>query len=66
MRIRYDEQADALYVRLAEVPIVESEEVRPGVILDLDAANEVVGIEILGISRRVPSDELKRVRVEGL
>jgi uncharacterized protein YuzE len=35
MRVRFDEGADALYVRIDEPPVVESEEVRPGVVLDL-------------------------------
>lgn len=43
MSVRYDERADALYVRLAEAPIVESEEVAPGVALDYDERGEVVG-----------------------
>jgi uncharacterized protein YuzE len=47
VRVRFDEQADALYVRLDESPVVESEEVRPGVVLDLDERGEIVGIEIL-------------------
>ncbi len=63
MKIRYDEQVDALYIRLVDdAAIAESEEVRPGIVLDLDDANEVVGIEVLKVSRRVPADELKKVR----
>ena len=49
MRVRMDEAADALYIRLEESPIVESEEVSPGVILDFDEAGRVVGIEMLVI-----------------
>jgi len=37
MKTRYDPEVDALYVRFAEAKIVESEEVRPGVVLDFDA-----------------------------
>ncbi|EFK09197.1 amino acid permease family protein, partial [delta proteobacterium NaphS2] len=48
MRIRVDKENDALYFRFDEAKIMESEEVEPGVILDYDANEQVVGIEILG------------------
>ena len=51
MRIKVDEANDALYFRLNESAIVESEEVQTGVILDFDAQGQVVGVEILGIKR---------------
>ena len=54
MKIHIDKEADALYLRLDDSPIVESEEVSPGIVLDYDARNEVVGIEVLGLSARIP------------
>ena len=53
MKSRYDREADALYVQLADATIVGSEEVRPGFMLDFDAAGRVVGIEILDASEHV-------------
>ena len=50
MRLKIDKDNDALYFRLDENAIVESEEVRLGVILDFDEKGQVVGIEILNIS----------------
>ena len=64
MRARTDEAADALYIRLQESAIVESEEVSPGVILDFDEDGRVVGIEILNVRQRLPGADLKRVEVE--
>jgi uncharacterized protein YuzE len=64
MRVRTDEAADALYIRLEESAIVESEEVSPGVILDFDEGGQVVGIEILNVRERLPGADLKRVEVE--
>ncbi|MGX7707404.1 DUF2283 domain-containing protein [Methylobacterium sp. Gmos1] len=49
MRSRYDAQARALYLRFAAVPIVESEEVYPGLIVDFDADDRIVTIEILDV-----------------
>ena len=43
----YDPEADAAYFRLGTAQIVESEEVAPDIILDFDAENRVVGIEVL-------------------
>lgn len=53
MRSRYDNEADALYIRFAESPISDSEEVRPGIVLDFDAQGKVVGIEILEASEHL-------------
>ncbi|MBU4271377.1 MAG: DUF2283 domain-containing protein [Planctomycetes bacterium] len=58
MRIKVDKENDALYFRLDEKRIVESEEVRPGVILDFDENDQVVGVEFLGISARATEGEL--------
>ena len=52
MKLHVDKQADALYLRLDDSPIVDSEEVSPGIVLDYSEANEVVGIEMLGLSKR--------------
>ncbi len=64
MRLKVDHKNDALYFRLDESAIVESEEVRPGVILDYDANGNVVGIEMLGLSKRVPAEMLKSLQFD--
>lgn len=58
MRLEVDRENDALYFRLNESAVVESEEVSPGVILDFDDQGRVVGIEMLNISRRVQPGKL--------
>ena len=55
MKLKVDAEADALYLRLDDSRIVESEEVAPGVVLDYNEQDQVVGVEILGISKRAPS-----------
>ena len=52
MKIEYDRQADAMYIRLKIGIVAESEEVRPGVVLDCDAEGKVLGIEMLDVSLR--------------
>lgn len=52
MKFDYDPEVDALYIRLNEADIVESEEVQPGIILDFDADGKVAGVEVLNASKR--------------
>ena len=58
MKLKLDEDTDTLYLRLDESSIVESEEVQPGVVLDFNAQNRVVGVEMLNISKRVERKKL--------
>ena len=64
MRLKVDKENDALYFRLDESPIVESEEVQPGVILDFNAEGKVVGVEMLRLSLRVRPEQLKVLQFE--
>lgn len=59
MQLRIDKERDALYFRLDESAIVESEEVQPGIVIDHDKDGRVVGIEILALSTRVTADKLR-------
>ncbi len=51
MRFNYDPAVDALYVRLTDKKIIESEEIKPGIVLDYDEAGNVTGIEVLNASK---------------
>ena len=64
MRMRYDEKADALYLRLDESKVVDSEEVQPGMVQDFNSDKQVVGIEVLDLRRRVPNADLKQLKFE--
>lgn len=64
MKLIVDEKADALYLRLDDSRIVESEPAAPGVVLDYNDRNEVVGIEILHLSRRSQKINLREVLVQ--
>jgi len=62
MRIRYDGKVDALYLRVDDSKVVESEELKPGIVLDFNAKRRVVGIEVLALKRRVPEGDLKQLK----
>jgi uncharacterized protein YuzE len=64
MRLHYDEKADALYLRLDDSKIEASQEVQPGIVLDFNAQNQVVAIEVLRLKERFPSADVKRLRFE--
>ena len=64
MRVHFDEKADALYVRLDDSKIIDSREVQPGILLDFNDQNQVVGIEILRVKKRVPLANLKNIQFE--
>jgi uncharacterized protein YuzE len=64
MRLKIDNKNDALYFRLDETSVIESEEIRPGVILDYDKDGNVIGIEILGSSKRIPAENLKSLQFD--
>lgn len=53
MRVVYDTKTDTLTIVLREGPIAESDEDKPGVILDYDAAGNIVSLEVLDASQRV-------------
>ncbi len=64
MRLRINKEDDALYLRLDEAPVVDSEEVSPGIILDYDADGRVVGIEMLNLSSHTSAEEISRFQLE--
>ncbi len=55
MKLKIDAEADALYLHLDDSRIVESEEVSPGIVVDLNDENQIVGLEVLHLSRRSPN-----------
>jgi len=53
MKVKYDQEVDVLRIELSNRPVEESDDEKPGIILDYDKEGNVVSIEILNASRRM-------------
>ena len=53
MKVTYDPEVDVLRIVFRDVAIEESDEDKPGVILDYDTEGNIVGLEVLNASQRV-------------
>jgi len=63
MKLNYYSDTDSLYIDLSEQPSVESREISEGVVLDYDAAGNLVGIDIDNASSKV---DLKKLTLNKL
>ena len=61
MKLNYYSETDSLYIDLSEEPSVESREISEGIVLDYDAAGNLVGIDIDNASRKV---DLKKLTLD--
>ena len=52
MKIKYDQEVDVLLIQISESEIYESDESKPGVILDYDKEGNIIRIEVLDASKR--------------
>lgn len=66
MKVTYDPQADAMYVKFTKEKFSKNRQIDENTILDLDKNGNVIGIEILFVSKHMPKDFLSRVVVETL
>jgi len=65
VRVIYDPEVDVLQILLNDAPIEESDEDKPGVILDYDKDGNIVGLEILDASKRVSNPRSVEYAVAG-
>lgn len=66
MKLTVDPEADALYLRLNDAQILDSEQVASGVVLDYDAHDNIVGVELLHLSTRGHPVDLNKLVFETL
>jgi uncharacterized protein YuzE len=65
MKLAYYAETDSLYIDLSERTSVESREISEGIVLDYDAAGNLVGIDIDNASRKVQLGQLTLTGLEG-
>jgi YD repeat-containing protein len=63
MKATYDPKTDTLSLKLKSGPVAESDEDKPGVILDYDADGNLIGIEVLDASKRVAETRTMQFQV---
>jgi uncharacterized protein YuzE len=66
MKLKVDQQADALHLSLSEAPASRSEEASPGITVDYDEQDRVVGVEMLYLWKRAPGTEIHRLLFESV
>ncbi|RWK41961.1 MAG: DUF2283 domain-containing protein [Mesorhizobium sp.] len=59
LKLEYDPEANAAYIRFSSEAIQESEEVSAGIVLDYDAEGHIVGMEVLDAREHLPAAILK-------
>lgn len=65
MKITYDPEVDVMRIVFSNTPVEESDEQKPGVILDFDKDGNVVGMEILEASKRMENPRVVEYAVVG-
>ena len=63
--ITREDALDVAYVRLRRGRVAKTVEVRPGILVDLDKTGEVIGIEILSVSKIAPALEASTAKRRG-
>jgi uncharacterized protein YuzE len=66
MRIEYDREVDALYVRLQEKYVARTIEIEEGLNLDLDENGKLIGLEVLDATERYSLTDIFNVAMENL
>jgi uncharacterized protein YuzE len=58
MKVHFDPETDAMYVTFSELEVVRTDEVRPGILFDMDASGRIVAIEVLHASRALAVNDI--------
>ncbi|MFH1751955.1 MAG: DUF2283 domain-containing protein [archaeon] len=64
MKLTYDKEADAMYIALEDIKprmVKQTVALNDDIMVDFNASKKIIGIEILSVSKNLPSKELKEV-----
>ncbi|MBI5148545.1 DUF2283 domain-containing protein [Candidatus Pacearchaeota archaeon] len=66
MKITFDKEADALYIEFSSEEFASNKKIDDNTIIDLDKKGNILGIELLNVSKRISKDFLSDIRVKNL
>ena len=66
MEITFDEKADAVYIEFRKGKFAKNKKIDDFTIIDLDKQGNLLGIELLEVSKRIPAESLTEVNVKNL
>ena len=66
MKIEYDKEVDALYIRIQEKEVSRTKEIEEGINLDIDEDNKIIGLEIIGATERYEQSDILNISTENL
>jgi len=66
LKIKYDKEADALYIQLREAYVDDNIDIEKGITVDLDEKRDIIGIEILDVSKRLSIEDIVNISIENL
>jgi len=66
MKIEYDQEVDALYIRVQEKYVAKTQEISEGVNLDFDEEGKLIGLELLDATERYPRKDIFNLSTENL
>lgn len=66
MKIEYDREVDALYIRIQDKKVSRTKEIEEGINLDIDADGKIIGLEIIGAVERYNQKDIFNIATENL
>ena len=66
MEITYDKKADAMYITFRSGEFAKNKKIDDFTLIDLDQEGNILGIELLEVSKRIPIESLSEVNVKNL
>ncbi|MBI4684108.1 MAG: DUF2283 domain-containing protein [Nitrospirae bacterium] len=66
MKIEYDKEVDALYIRIQEKKVSHTREIEEGINIDLDSEGRIIGLEIIGATERYSLEDIFNLSTENL
>ena len=66
MKIEYDKEVDALYIRIQEKKVSHTREIEEGINLDIDEDGKVVGLEIIVVAERYKLEDIFNLSTDNL